>query len=158
MKQELSWGLSGKESICQCGRHGFDPWSRKILDPCTTTIEAVLQSLGTTTTEPWSLSNRGLSPCSTREATAVRSPCTATRESPQSKEDPAQPKINKQIFLKVGSHDICPFVSGLFIFFSLSLMMSRLIQVVAESVRFYGWTLVPCTCMYILHLVYPFIC
>ena len=26
----LPWWLSGKESACQCGRHGFDPWSRKI--------------------------------------------------------------------------------------------------------------------------------
>ena len=26
----LTW-LSGKESICQCRRHGFDPWVRKIL-------------------------------------------------------------------------------------------------------------------------------
>ena len=22
--------LNGKESICQCRRHGFDPWARKI--------------------------------------------------------------------------------------------------------------------------------
>jgi len=25
-----SWWLSGKESTCQCGRHRFDPWVRKI--------------------------------------------------------------------------------------------------------------------------------
>ena len=25
-----SWWLSGKESTCQCRRHGFDPWVRKI--------------------------------------------------------------------------------------------------------------------------------
>ena len=24
-------GLSGKESVCQCGRHGFDAWVGKIL-------------------------------------------------------------------------------------------------------------------------------
>ena len=27
----LPWWLSGKESICQCRRHGFNPWSRNIL-------------------------------------------------------------------------------------------------------------------------------
>ena len=26
----LPWWLSGKESACQCRRHGFDPWVRKI--------------------------------------------------------------------------------------------------------------------------------
>ena len=42
------WWLSGKESTCQCRRHGFDSWSRKIphaveqLSPCTTTTELVL--------------------------------------------------------------------------------------------------------------------
>ena len=41
----LPWWLSSKESACQCRRHGFDPWSRKIphaveqLRPCATTIE-----------------------------------------------------------------------------------------------------------------------
>ena len=28
----LPWWLSGKESTCECRRHGFDPWVRKI--PC----------------------------------------------------------------------------------------------------------------------------
>ena len=32
--QGLPWWLSGKESACQCIRHEFDPWSRKI--PCAT--------------------------------------------------------------------------------------------------------------------------
>ena len=41
----IPWWLRGKESACQCRRHGFDPWSRKIphvleqLSPCTTTTE-----------------------------------------------------------------------------------------------------------------------
>ena len=53
----LSWWLSGKESAGQCRRHGFDPWSRKILhvaeqlSPCPTTIEPVLKSSWTTTPE-----------------------------------------------------------------------------------------------------------
>ena len=44
----LPWWLSGKESACQCRRHGFDPWSGKIpqameqRSPCTTTLEPVL--------------------------------------------------------------------------------------------------------------------
>ena len=29
-KTGLPWWLSGKESACQCKRHGFDPWTRKI--------------------------------------------------------------------------------------------------------------------------------
>ena len=45
----LPWWLSGKESVLQCKRHRFDPWSGKIphaaenLSSCTTTAE---QSLG----------------------------------------------------------------------------------------------------------------
>ena len=46
--QGLPWWLSGKESICQFRRQGFDPWSGKIphateqLSPWVTTIEPVL--------------------------------------------------------------------------------------------------------------------
>ena len=46
-KQGLPWWLSGKESACQCRRHGFNPSSRKIphateqLSPCSTTTEPV---------------------------------------------------------------------------------------------------------------------
>ena len=29
-QQELPWWLSGRESRCQCRRHGFDPWSGRI--------------------------------------------------------------------------------------------------------------------------------
>ena len=41
----LPWWVSDKESACQCRRHGFDPWSRKIphaleqLSLCTTAID-----------------------------------------------------------------------------------------------------------------------
>ena len=44
----LPWWHSGWESACQCGEHGFDPWSGRIphateqLSPCTTTTEPVL--------------------------------------------------------------------------------------------------------------------
>ena len=44
----MKWWRSGKESACQCRRHGFNPWSRKIphaskqLCPCTTATELVL--------------------------------------------------------------------------------------------------------------------
>ena len=47
IKMPPRW-LSGKESTCQCRRHRFDPWSRKIphsteqLSLCITTIEPVL--------------------------------------------------------------------------------------------------------------------
>ena len=43
--QVLPWQLNGKESTCQCRRHDFDPWSKKIthavweqLSPCTTIL------------------------------------------------------------------------------------------------------------------------
>ena len=54
----LPWWLSSKEFACQFGRHGFDPWSGKTpyvleqLSLCPTTIEPVLWSQGTATTEP----------------------------------------------------------------------------------------------------------
>ena len=61
------------ESTWHCRRHGFNPWSWNIppakeqLCPCATSTEALA---------PWSL-------CSvTREATAVRSPLTATKSKP----------------------------------------------------------------------------
>ena len=53
-----SWWLSSNESALRGRRHGFLPWSGKIphtaeqLSSCATTIEPVLWSLGTTTTDP----------------------------------------------------------------------------------------------------------
>ena len=44
----LPWGLSGKESACQCRRHGLEPWSGRIphamgqISPWATTTEPVL--------------------------------------------------------------------------------------------------------------------
>ena len=52
----LCW-LSGKESICQCRRYGFDPWVGRIpytaeeLSLCATASEPVLWSPGATRTE-----------------------------------------------------------------------------------------------------------
>ena len=95
----------------------IDLWCRKIphasdqLNPCTTATEPV--SLGTTTTEPthcsyWSLC--ALKPCSTtREATEMRSSCTATESSPSwlqlekahvQHQRLSTAKIIKQIFFK----------------------------------------------------------
>ena len=62
----LPWWLSGEEFTCQCRRHEFDLWSGKIpharehLNPCTTTLDPELESLGATATKPmrcsyWSL-------------------------------------------------------------------------------------------------------
>ena len=68
----LPWWLSGKESTCQCRRHGFDPWSGKIphaveqLSQRITTIEPVLQSPGATITEPMCCHN--WSPCAREPA------------------------------------------------------------------------------------------
>ena len=100
---QLSGWLSGKGFTCRCRKLGFDPWSRKIPHA----------------KEPLSLSAQ--SPCSaTREAPARRSLHIVTRaaptlhserkatarESPQSNEDPAQPKVNKyRLFFFNGSSD-----------------------------------------------------
>ena len=74
----LHWWSSSKEFACQCRRHRFNPWSRKIphaaeqLSSCTTTTELTCHHY-------WILCIE--SPCSaTREATSVRSLCTTTRE------------------------------------------------------------------------------
>ena len=85
-KIRLPWWLSGKESACQYQRPEFDPWAGKIphtmeqLSLHAVTIEPVLWSLGTATTEahaPWS-------PCSTaREVRASQlesSPCSPQLE------------------------------------------------------------------------------
>ena len=52
----LPWWFSGKESVWQCRRHGFQPWSGKIPHAgehlsSRTTAEPVLQSQGTATTK-----------------------------------------------------------------------------------------------------------
>ena len=68
----LPWWFSGKESACQCRRYKFDSWSMKIphaaeqLSPRATTTEPVLYHPG----------------AATREATAMRSSHTATRQQP----------------------------------------------------------------------------
>ena len=70
----ISWWFSGWESACQCRGHGFDPWLGKI-------PYAMGQlSLSATTTMPMHLE-----PCSTtREASAMKSLCTAMKSSPHS--------------------------------------------------------------------------
>ena len=108
--------LSSKESACQFRRHGFDPWSGKIphaagqLSLCATTIDPVLWSLGAATAEaqvpesPCSMIREPTTMRSTQRATGEQSLLAATRESPGSSEDSAQPKINKQnYFLKWNS-------------------------------------------------------
>ena len=67
-------------TACQCREHTFDPWSGK--------IPRVMEQLSLC--------------CSlTRETTAMRSLGTAARESLSSNEDPAQPKIKVNKFLKL---------------------------------------------------------
>ena len=107
--------LSGKESTWLCRRYVFNQWPGKIpdttdqLSPNATTTEPVLWSPWAATTE----AQARCSPCSTREATATRSPLPATKsgphlpqleKSPCSNKDPAPSKVNKllaKLFLKV---------------------------------------------------------
>ena len=104
--------LGGKGSTCQCRRHGLDPWSGEITNAAgnSACVPQVL-SLCSRARELQALSPRALgSVLPTREATAVRSLCTPTREpptsalqlekSPHRNQDPTQPKrkqINKVI-------------------------------------------------------------
>ena len=106
IQKGLSQRLSGKEPACQCRRHEFKPWSRKIphaeeqLGPRATTVKHMLQRLGATTTEPTcpcataTEVHMSQSPSySTGEATAMRSPCTATGVQPlltATREQPTQ--------------------------------------------------------------------
>ena len=96
-----SWWLSGKESICLCRRHRFNPWSKKIpqareqLSLCAMTIKPTLYSLGGTNTKPadsnyWSTHALQREGCVPRDS-SPHSP--QPEESPLRTEDPAQPKI-----------------------------------------------------------------
>ena len=68
---------SGKESACQCRKHGFYPWSREIshaveqLSPCSITTESVLQSLCSRARELQLMSPRATA----TEAWAPQTPC-----------------------------------------------------------------------------------
>ena len=59
--QGLSWWLSGKESACQCRRHGFDPWSRRI-PHCSGAAEPVSHNYWACAPEPGSYNYWSLSP------------------------------------------------------------------------------------------------
>ena len=97
---KLPWCLSGKESETRVrSLIQEDPTSCGAAGPQLLSLHSKAQELqllsprdaNTEACAPWSL-------CSTtREATTTRSLHTATRDSPRSNEDPAQPKINKYI-------------------------------------------------------------
>ena len=108
----LPWWLSGKELACQCRRFRFDSWSGKIshdsgqLSLCATTIEPVLWSPVSATTEPrsrgfWSLSALELM-LATREAAAVRSLHTAAREKARAatRTQHSRKQVSKQHYFK----------------------------------------------------------
>ena len=102
--------LGGKGSACQCRRHGLDPWSGEIPNAAGNSAHVPqVVSLCSRARELQPLSPRALgSVLPTREATAVRSLRTPTREpptpalqlekSPHRNQDPTQPK-RKQIKL-----------------------------------------------------------
>ena len=114
----LPWWLSGKVAICQCRRHGFDPWLGKIphateqLSQSVTATEPVLWSRRTATTESSCRSYWGLFTLECEDF-AMKSPRTPTEsrprslqlgKSPHSNAHTAQPKIktnNEIIFQKV---------------------------------------------------------
>ena len=97
------WWLSGKESTCQCRKHGFEPRSRRIphaaeqLSPCPTLLSLSARARESQLLKPEfprareAAATRSLSP-KTRES----SPCSPKLETAQHK-DPAQPNVNKII-------------------------------------------------------------
>ena len=101
-QQVLPWWLSGKELTCQCRRHRFDLWSRKV--PHATEH----LSWFTTTAEPtcsnyWSPHTPEPMVCS-KKSHCMRSPHTATREKPQQQWRPstAKNKFKKNFLRKHG--------------------------------------------------------
>ena len=90
-QQVPPWWLSGKESACQCRRHGFDPWSGRIPHAreqlnLGTTAEPVLHSLGAAVTEPTCCSHyspSALEPVlQNKRGHPNEKPVLATREQP----------------------------------------------------------------------------
>ena len=86
----LPWWFGGKESVCQCSRHRFNPWSGKIphtmgqLSPCATATEAHM---------PYGLcSMEATTMRSLSTATREQSPFAASREKLTRNEDSTQPK------------------------------------------------------------------
>ena len=76
--QRLPWQLSGKEFTYQCKRYRFHPWPGKI-------PHATEQlSLCARTPEPKRFSPVSESPCSMRDASAMRNPHAAMSSSPRS--------------------------------------------------------------------------
>ena len=117
-KERSPWWLSVQESTCQCRRHPDqetpDPWSRKIphaadqLSSWATTIESVLQSQGTKTTEAhasYSLclgNKRGHIRGKSEHCNKSRPHSLQLEKSPSKNKNPAQPKINKIFFKSRG--------------------------------------------------------
>ena len=104
-KLGLLWWLSGKEFTCQCRRHVFDPWSRKILH--------ATEQLKPGSHNYWALTLQLLKPTRSRACALQQekppqweahvpqpesSPCSPQLEkNPCGNEDPGEPKINKII-------------------------------------------------------------
>ena len=97
----LPWWLSGKESICQCRRHGSAPWSGKTphateeLSLCTTSTEPVLWGPGQ---NYWACRPQlPKAACPRAHALQQEKPpkwdaCTTTREKPGPPQGPSRAK------------------------------------------------------------------
>ena len=96
----LPWRLSGKESACQCRRHGFDPWSRKI-------PHAAVQ-LKPMKRNYWCPRPRHCAP------QQERSPTRRSQRKPGRSRDPAQPQKDQWGFKKNLAQ--LPFSSSIFLF------------------------------------------
>ena len=87
----------GSPSTCQCKRHGFSPWSRK--------IPGAVEQLSPCDLEPWSCNY--LNPCTLepvlhkRSHPSEKAHALQLEKSPSRNEDPAQTKINRNLKIKM---------------------------------------------------------
>ena len=75
----ISWWLGGKESTCQCGRHGFDTWVRKPLQKEMATHFCILAWEIPWTEGPWDPTGAGYSPWGRKSQTQLSNQTIATR-------------------------------------------------------------------------------
>ena len=92
MTQELPWGFSGQESVCQCREQRFDPWFGKI--PHTMgQLESVLRSCGSPQALKPVLRNRRSHRSERASHRNREEPLSATTREPSGPTDQRQPKI-----------------------------------------------------------------
>ena len=97
--------FSGNESTCLCRRHRFNPRSRRSHMPESNHTHEPLLSQCSRARELQALSHMPWSPCSTREASAMRSLHTTTKGSPHSPQLGGE-KAHQSIVVRLEHEDV----------------------------------------------------